>query len=147
MRVISFYSEDLKVDYLSLNLQFNNFNQIQKTADYLGDTFGCKSTLLDQSTKLKKTLVESAKRNYSASFIINSTKYWRGTTLCFKGNSAQLFYEVLKSKKLDWTVFDLDSTNLGRFVKQSIGHRKMDTTSSYVEKLSDQERQKRTEMY
>ena len=114
MRVISFYSEDLKVDYLSLNLQFNNLNQIQKTADYLGDTFGCKSTLLDQSTKLKKTLVESAKRNYSASFIINSTKYWRGTTLCFKGNSAQLFYEVLKSKKLDWTVFDLDSTNLGR---------------------------------
>lgn len=33
------------------------------------------------------------------------------------------------------------------FVKQSIGHRKMDTTSSYVEKLSDQERQERTEMY
>ena len=75
MRVISFYSEDLKVDYLSLNLQFNNLNQIQKTADYLRDTFGCKSTLLDQSSKLKKTLVESAKRNYSASFIINSTKY------------------------------------------------------------------------
>ena len=33
------------------------------------------------------------------------------------------------------------------FVKQSIGHRRMDTTSSYVEKLSDQERQERTEMY
>ena len=33
------------------------------------------------------------------------------------------------------------------FVKQSIGHRKMDTTYSYVEKLSDQERQERTEMY
>jgi site-specific recombinase XerD len=30
------------------------------------------------------------------------------------------------------------------FVKQSIGHRRMDSTSSYVEKLSDQERQKRT---
>lgn len=29
------------------------------------------------------------------------------------------------------------------FVKQSIGHRKMDITSSYIEKLSDQERQKR----
>ena len=105
MRVINFYYEDLKIDYLSLNLQM---------VGYLAETFGCKSTLLDQSTKLKKTLVESAKRNYSASFIINSTKYWRGTTLCFKGNSAQLFYEVLKSKKLDWTVFDLDSTNLGR---------------------------------
>jgi len=30
------------------------------------------------------------------------------------------------------------------FVKQSIGHRRMDTTSSYVEMLSDQERQERT---
>ena len=97
-----------------MNLQFNNLNQIQKTANYLGDTFGCKSTLLDQSTKLKKTLVESVKRNYSASFIVNSTKYWKGTTLCFKGNSAQLFYENLKFKKLDWAVFDLDATNLGR---------------------------------
>lgn len=29
------------------------------------------------------------------------------------------------------------------FVKQTIGHRKLDTTSSYVNKLSDQERQKR----
>jgi hypothetical protein len=114
MRVINFYSEDLKIDYLSLNLQFNDLSQIQKMAGYLAETFGCKSTLLDQSTKLKKTLVESVKRNYSASFIVNSTKYWRGTTLCFKGNSAQLFYENLKFKRLDWAVFDLDSTNLGR---------------------------------
>lgn len=30
------------------------------------------------------------------------------------------------------------------FVKQSIGHRRINTTSSYVEKLSDQERQERT---
>jgi len=56
----------------------------------------------------------SVKRNYSASFIVNSTKYWRGRTLCFKGNSAQLFYQDLKFKKLDWAVFDLDSTNFGR---------------------------------
>jgi site-specific recombinase XerC len=29
------------------------------------------------------------------------------------------------------------------FVKQTIGHRKLDTTAAYVNKLSDQERQKR----
>lgn len=29
------------------------------------------------------------------------------------------------------------------FVKQSIGHRKLDTTSAYVNQLSDQKRQKR----
>ena len=31
------------------------------------------------------------------------------------------------------------------FVKQTIGHRNLDTTSAYVNKLSDQERQKRTD--
>jgi len=30
------------------------------------------------------------------------------------------------------------------FVKQSVGHRRLDTTSSYVKQLSDQERQERT---
>ena len=54
MRIIHFYSEDLKIDYLSLNLQFNDLRRIQKMAVYLADTFGCKSTLLDQPTKLKK---------------------------------------------------------------------------------------------
>lgn len=31
------------------------------------------------------------------------------------------------------------------FVKQTIGHRKLDTTSQYIQSLSDQERQKRIE--
>ncbi len=31
------------------------------------------------------------------------------------------------------------------FVKQSIGHRTLETTSAYVNKLSDQERQKRVD--
>ena len=91
MTIINFGSKDLKVDYLSLNFQFNNPRQIQEIADYLADTFGCRSTLLDQSTKTKKTLVETDKKNYSAKFIINSNKHWRGTTLCFKGNPAQWF--------------------------------------------------------
>jgi hypothetical protein len=30
------------------------------------------------------------------------------------------------------------------FVKQFIGHKRIDTTSSYIEKLSDKERQERT---
>ena len=36
------------------------------------------------------------------------------------------------------------NTNDIEFVKQSVGHRKMDSTSSYVKELSDQERQKLT---
>ena len=114
MTNINFDSQNLKVDYLSLNLQFNNPRQIQEIADYLANTFSCRSTLFDQSTKTKKTLVETDKSNYSAKFIVNSNKHWKGTTLCFKGNSAQWFYKDMKYQKLDWIVFDLESTNLGR---------------------------------
>lgn len=39
MTNINFDSEDLKVDYLSFNLQFNNPGQIQEIADFLADTF------------------------------------------------------------------------------------------------------------
>ena len=111
---ICFDSEDLKIDYLSLNLQFNTLRQIQEIADYLGDSFGCKSTLLDQSTKFQKTLVETDKRNYSAKFILNSNRNWNGTTLRFKGEHAELFYSYLKFQIFDWSVFDLEHTNLGR---------------------------------
>lgn len=48
MTGISFDSEDLKVDYLSLNLRFNDLEQIKGIADFLANTFDCRSTLYDQ---------------------------------------------------------------------------------------------------
>ena len=74
MRVINFYYEDLKIDYLSLNLQFNNPEQIQEIADFLAATFNCRSTLLDQSSKKRYLLAETDKNRYSAEFVINSNK-------------------------------------------------------------------------
>ena len=51
MKNLDFNSEGLKIDFLSLNLQFYNPDRIQQMANFLGDTFNCKSTLLDQSSK------------------------------------------------------------------------------------------------
>ena len=42
--------ENLKIDYLSLNLQFNNIEQIEEIADYLADTFDCQSTLIESES-------------------------------------------------------------------------------------------------
>lgn len=114
MTDINFNSENLKVDYLSLNLQFNSRRQIEQIATYLGKTFDCKSTLFDQSSKKGHILVETNQNRYSAEFVINSNKHWKGTTLRFKGKHAQWFYDDLKYQKLDWYIFDLDYTNLGR---------------------------------
>ena len=84
----------------------------------------------DQSDQLVNSIIDECEEKLlNTSFIINSTKYWRDTTLCFKGNSAQLFYQDLKFKKLDWTVFDLDSTNLGRI--DVCYDRKLNSTDRY----------------
>ena len=115
MNRINFDYADLKVDYLSLNLQFNSFEQIKGIASLLADNLNCKSILLDQSSNKQSVLTENTKNRYSAEFVINSTKHWEGTILRFRGKHAQWFYNDLKLKKLDWSGFDLESINLGRF--------------------------------
>ncbi len=109
----NFDFEDLKVDYLSFNLQFNNPEKIQKISDFLADTFHCRSTLLDQSSKKWHLLTETNKNRYSAEFVVNSNKHWKGSILRFKGRHAEYFYKDLKFQKLDWSIFDFDDTNLG----------------------------------
>ena len=114
MTSINFNSENLKIDYLSLNLQFNNIKQIEEIAYFLADTFHCRSTLVDQSSKKRHLLTKTNKNRYSAEFVVNLNKHWRGMTLRFKGKHAQCFYNDLQFQKLDWSIFDLTSTNLGR---------------------------------
>ena len=114
MITLNFDSEDLKVDYLSFNLQFNNSEQIQEIADLLVDTFHCQSTLLDQLTKKRHLLTETTKNRYSAEFVVNSNKHWKGSILRFRGGHAQCFYKDLKFQKLNRSIFNFEDTNLGR---------------------------------
>ena len=53
-------------------------------------------------------------------------------------NHNEAFINRWLEKDFKWK----DSKDI-EFVKQTIGHRNLDTTSAYVNKLSDQERQKR----
>lgn len=115
MAKTSFNSENLKVDYLSFNLQFNNLTQINIIANWLANTFHCRSRLIDQSTKKRYILTETTKNLYLAEFVVNSNSYWKGSILRFRGNHAQCFYKDLKLQKLDWSIFDFENTNLGRF--------------------------------
>ena len=114
MAKTSFNSENLKIDYLSFNLQFNDLKQIKIIANWLANIFNCRSTLIDQSSKKRHLLTETNKNRYSAEFVINSNSYWKGSILRFRGNHAQCFYKDLKFQKLDWSVFDFENTNLGR---------------------------------
>ena len=72
--------KNLKIDYLSLNLQVRNIRQINKIADFLAN-LGCKSTLVDESERKSYVLTKIHKHRYSAEFVVNLNKYWKGTTL------------------------------------------------------------------
>ena len=80
---VNFESEDLKLDYISFNLQFSDMNRIEEMANYLSDTFHCKSFLFDKKTEDKSILKHPKKCYYSATFEINSNKHWSGTILFF----------------------------------------------------------------
>ena len=43
------------------------------------------------------------------------TTYWSGTKVDFSGKNATQFYSIIKQQKFDWNLFDLSSTNIGRF--------------------------------
>ena len=75
MKNLDFNSEGLKVDFLSLNLQFYNPDRIQQMVNLLGDTFHSKSTLFDQSSKNRYLVTKTHKNIYSSEFIVNSNKY------------------------------------------------------------------------
>lgn len=111
---ICFESEGLKVDYLSLNLQFNNFERIKIVANFLHDVLNCQCILVDTSDRKRHLLIGNNRCLFTAEFVVNLNKYWYGTTLRFKGRHAELFYSYLKSQTFDWSVFDLEHTNLGR---------------------------------
>jgi len=44
-----------------------------------------------------------------------SNSYWSGVVVRFTGWNGAYFYECMKKKLVDWEIFDLNSTNLGRF--------------------------------
>ena len=88
MAKTGFNSENLKVDYLSFNLQFNDLKQIKIIANWLASIFHCRSTLMDQSSKKRRLLTETNKNSYWAEFVINSNSSWKGSILRFRGNHA-----------------------------------------------------------
>ena len=68
------------------------------------------------------------------------------------GNGEKFSNEIVSNESLQISVVgEINFLNLTfkniDFVKQAIGHRKLDTISAYLNKLSDQERQKRIEQF
>ncbi len=111
---LTFQSQNLIVDYLEFKfnvlpefikqkivqsffkLGFNSFNVDKKYRDPVQDSIQTNSN-----------------NQYQIQFVVNISSYWNGICVAFPGNSAALFYQLSKEKKIDWNLFD--SANINRF--------------------------------
>ena len=44
-----------------------------------------------------------------------SKSYWNGLMVRFSGKDGDYFYQIIRRKLLNWDIFELSCTNLGRF--------------------------------
>ena len=116
---LSFESENLVVDYLTLNLK-NGKDNIRKIAQFFNryHRFNCYSCDEKIGFKSKKPYLDLVNSRYKLEmvFAFNSNPVNRNTVLIqFSGLNAHHFYRILKTQEFNWEIFDLNDLSLGRF--------------------------------
>ena len=125
---LTFYSENLVVDWISFKFQHLEDSTKKKTANYLFK-FGFNS--YQESGKLAKPVKESifvsSNNQFEVCFVENNS-YWQGTLLQFSGLNAKNFYSLIQQKLVPWKLFS--SATLGRFdIYYSRNHKQGDKIS------------------
>ena len=110
---LTFYSENLVVDWISFKFQHLEDSTKKKIANYLFK-FGFNS--YQESGKLakpvKESILVSSNNQFEVCFVENNS-YWQGTLLQFSGLNAKNFYSLIQQKLVPWKLFS--SATLGRF--------------------------------
>ena len=84
------------------------------------DSFGFNSVIQETYRGKSECLIFAIENFYKVSFLRStynpeSNNYWTGMTFKFLGENEEYFYSLVKKKLVDWGVFDLSCTNIGRF--------------------------------
>ena len=125
---LTFYSENLVVDWISFKFQHLEDSTKKKIANYLFK-FGFNS--YKESGKLakpvKESILVSSNNQFEVCFVENNS-YWQGTLLQFSGLNAKNFYSLIQQKLVPWKLFS--SATLGRFdIYYSRNHKQGDKIS------------------
>lgn len=121
MKRFTFESESLVVDYISFNIQgLVDRKQVKRIAKHFFQILGFNSTFAKGSTGKEEDLFVDSRNQHRVSFryylyASEYTTYWSGTKVDFSGKNATQFYNIIKQQKFDWNIFNLSSTNIGRF--------------------------------
>ena len=115
---LSFDSENLVVDYISFNI--SGLVDPEPIANYFSESLSFNSVLKETFKGKSEDLIFEIRNRYKVSFIKSSynpdsNSYWTGMTVKFSGKNGQYFYSLVQKKLIDWCIFDLSCTNLGRF--------------------------------
>lgn len=123
MKQINFQTENLVVDYISLNIRgFLKISDIQLIVNYFSQNLGFNSYFgkrIHQKWKLKSLIWNETNtfyfsfRQYDYDPSIES--FWVGTKIIFSGKNAREFYHFLQTNDFDWNIFPLAKTSLSRF--------------------------------
>ena len=109
---LTFDSENLKVDWISFNLE--GFMDLRTIDDRLSKHF-TPHILIDDVPTIEfhglKKIYKVSVRQYTG-----SKGYWVGSQIIFSGKDAAYFYKPLKTEKFDWSLlkFDQQTLSLGR---------------------------------
>ena len=114
---LSFESERLVVDYLSFNI--TGCKDPGPIATYLSDSFGFNSVVKETFQGKSEDLIFKITNEYKVSFIKStynpeSNSHWTGLIVRFSGENGEYFYSLAQKKLIDWSIFDLSCTNIGR---------------------------------
>ena len=102
---LTFYSENLVVDWISFKFQHLEDSTKKKIANYLFK-FGFNS--YQESGKLakpvKESILVSSNNQFEVCFVENNS-YWQGTLLNFPGSNANFFYTLIQNGFIHWKSF------------------------------------------
>lgn len=118
---LTFESKKLVVDYISFNSRgLVDRKQVKRIAKYLFQTLEFNSTFAKGSNGKEEDLFFDFWNQYRVSFryylyASEYTIYQSDTKVDFYGKNATTFYSIIKQQKFDWNIFNLTSTNIGRF--------------------------------
>lgn len=118
MKLVKFQSENLVVDYISFNI--TGYKDPKPITTYLFDSFGFNSVMKENFKGKSEDLIFKITNKYKVSFVKStynpeSNSYWTGMTVKFSGENGKYFYSLIRRQLIDWCIFDLSCTNLGRF--------------------------------
>lgn len=111
----SFESVNLVVDYIGLTIQ--GLIDVEKLGEYLFKRFGFNSRIKKSQNNGFETFFYKSGNKFEVSFFVCHYEefYWTGVKVDFSGKNGAHFYNLIKSGKIDWYLFDLNRTKLSRF--------------------------------